>query len=298
MKAARPHPLRNANPFKLGLFSVNADGGLAFTTVENRWQADWDDIATMARMADEAGIEFFEKKIRPVLVERCHECHAATGKVKAGLRLDHAEGWLRGGDSGPAVIPGKPDESPLIKAIRYTKLEFEAMPPKSALPKEEVALLEDWVRRGAPAPAEAAPVAEDPVVEQRLIAIAAELRCLVCQNESLAGSRADLALDLRREIRGMIARGDSDDAIRTFLTERYGEFILYRPRFTTTTLLLWTGPALLLVIGLVILARQLRRRTRTAIPAEEADLSDEERARLAAALADSPDTPTSGRRES
>ena len=61
--------------------------------------------------------------------------------------------------SGPAVIPGKPDESPLIKAIRYTKLEFEAMPPKSALPKEEVALLEDWVRRGAPAPAEAAPVA-------------------------------------------------------------------------------------------------------------------------------------------
>ena len=146
--------------------------------------------------------------------------------------------------------------------------------------------------------AEAAPVAEDPVVEQRLIAIAAELRCLVCQNESLAGSRADLALDLRREIRGMIARGDSDDAIRTFLTERYGEFILYRPRFTTTTLLLWTGPALLLVIGLVILARQLRRRTRTAIPAEEADLSDEERARLAAALADGPDTPTSGRRES
>ena len=91
--------------------------------------------AASAAAADEAGIEFFEKKIRPVLVERCHECHSATGKVKAGLRLDHAEGWLRGGDSGPAVIPGKPDESPLIKAIRYTKLEFEAMPPKSALPK-------------------------------------------------------------------------------------------------------------------------------------------------------------------
>ncbi|MFM9030416.1 MAG: c-type cytochrome domain-containing protein, partial [Opitutaceae bacterium] len=65
-----------------------------------------------AAAADEAGIEFLEKKIRPVLIERCHECHAADKKVKAGLRLDHAEGWLRGGDSGPAVIPGKPDESP------------------------------------------------------------------------------------------------------------------------------------------------------------------------------------------
>ena len=115
--------------------------------------------AAPATAADDAGMEFFEKKIRPVLIERCHECHAADKKVKAGLRLDHAEGWLRGGDSGPAVIPGKPDESPLIKAIRYTKLEFEAMPPKSALPKEEVALLEEWVRRGAPAPATPAPVA-------------------------------------------------------------------------------------------------------------------------------------------
>ena len=87
--------------------------------------------AASAGAADETGIEFFEKKIRPVLIERCHECHAADKKVKAGLRLDHAEGWLRGGDSGPAVVPGKPDESPLIKAIRYTKLEFEAMPPDS-----------------------------------------------------------------------------------------------------------------------------------------------------------------------
>ncbi len=115
--------------------------------------------APILRATAPADLEFFEKKIRPVLIERCHECHAADRKVKAGLRLDHAEGWLRGGDSGPAVIPGKPDESPLIKAIRYTKLEFEAMPPKSALPKEEVALLEEWVKRGAPAPADSPPVA-------------------------------------------------------------------------------------------------------------------------------------------
>jgi len=108
--------------------------------------------------ADPAGIEFFEKRIRPLLASRCLECHAAEHKIKAGLRLDHPAGWLTGGDSGPAVLPGRPDESPLIKAIRYTKLEFEAMPPRSALPREEVALLEEWVRRGAPAPAEAAPV--------------------------------------------------------------------------------------------------------------------------------------------
>ncbi|MFZ9839000.1 MAG: DUF1553 domain-containing protein [Opitutaceae bacterium] len=115
-------------------------------------------LAAPALAADPAGIEFFEKQIRPLLASRCLECHAAEHKVKAGLRLDHPAGWLLGGDSGPAVLPGRPDESPLIKAIRYTKLEFEAMPPRSALPREEVALLEEWVRRGAPAPDEPAPV--------------------------------------------------------------------------------------------------------------------------------------------
>jgi hypothetical protein len=115
-------------------------------------------LAAPAAAADPAGIEFFEKSIRPLLATRCLECHAAEHKIKAGLRLDHPAGWLVGGDSGPAVLPGRPDESPLIKAIRYTKLEFEAMPPRSALPREEVALLEEWVRRGAPAPDEPAPV--------------------------------------------------------------------------------------------------------------------------------------------
>lgn len=103
-------------------------------------------------------LEFFEKKIRPLLIERCYECHSAEpgNKIKAGLRLDHPAGWLEGGDSGPAVLPGKVDESPLIKAIRYSGLDFEAMPPKSSLSKTEIALLEDWVKRGAPAPAPAA----------------------------------------------------------------------------------------------------------------------------------------------
>lgn len=105
-----------------------------------------------------ADLEFFEKKIRPLLVERCSECHSAEPgkKIKAGLRLDHAEGWLKGGDSGPAVIPGRVDQSPLIKAIRYSGLDFEAMPPKSSLARDEIALLEEWVKRGAPAPADPA----------------------------------------------------------------------------------------------------------------------------------------------
>jgi hypothetical protein len=108
-----------------------------------------------------ADLEFFEKRIRPLLAERCHECHSVAGKTKAGLRLDVASGWLQGGDSGPALLPGKVEESILIKAVRYTGLEVEAMPPKTALGKEEVALLEEWVRRGAPAPVDegGAPVA-------------------------------------------------------------------------------------------------------------------------------------------
>ena len=133
--------------------------------------------------------------------------------------------------------------------------------------------------------AEAAPVAADAVVEERLIAISAELRCLVCQNESLAGSRAELALDLRREVRGMIARGDSDETIKTFLTDRYGDFILYRPQFKATTVLLWLGPALLLVFGVIMLFRQLGRRARESRNLADAELSDEERKRLASLLA-------------
>lgn len=138
----------------------------------------------------------------------------------------------------------------------------------------------------SPFAGEAAPVADNPAVEQRLNTIAAELRCLVCQNESLAGSRADLAMDLRREIRILIARGDSDSAIKTYLVERYGDFILYRPPWKTTTLLLWLGPFLLLVTGLALLFRQLRRRGNAAAGQEPLDreLDDAERARLSLLL--------------
>jgi cytochrome c-type biogenesis protein CcmH len=107
---------------------------------------------------------------------------------------------------------------------------------------------------------EAVPMAEDEAVEQRLISIADELRCLVCQNESLAGSRADLALDLKREIRLLIKQGKSDKEVRDFLVSRYGDFVLYRPPVKPTTWLLWGGPFVLLAAGFAGLIVFLRRR--------------------------------------
>lgn len=107
---------------------------------------------------------------------------------------------------------------------------------------------------------EAAPLADDPVTEQRLISISEEMRCLVCQNESLAGSRSDLANDLRREIRILIKEGKSDEQIRAFMVERYGDFVLYRPPVKPITWLLWIGPFVILIIGVAGLLSYLRRR--------------------------------------
>jgi cytochrome c-type biogenesis protein CcmH len=106
----------------------------------------------------------------------------------------------------------------------------------------------------------AQPLAEDPVIEKRLQALSQELRCLVCQNETLADSRAGLAEDLRREIREQMKAGKSDKEIIAFLTARYGDFVLYRPRVTPTTYLLWFGPFVLLALGLIVLYRQLKSR--------------------------------------
>jgi len=124
---------------------------------------------------------------------------------------------------------------------------------------------------------EAAPLAQDEATEKRLVAISSELRCLVCQNESLSGSNAELAHDLRREIRTQIAAGRSDAEIRDFMVSRYGDFVLYRPPLKGTTLLLWFGPGLLFVGGLVALIRYLRRRN-SAI--KDAPLSAQEREEL------------------
>ena len=120
---------------------------------------------------------------------------------------------------------------------------------------------------------DAVPLADDPVLEQRLISISEEMRCLVCQNESLAGSRSDLANDLRREIRTLIKEGKSDDQIRSFMVERYGDFVLYRPPVKPTTWLLWIGPFVILLIGIAGLLTYLRRRNNAVsnIPLSEDD---------------------------
>lgn len=117
--------------------------------------------------------------------------------------------------------------------------------------------------------AEAQPLAQNPVVEKRLNAISENLRCLVCQNESLAGSRAELAEDLRREVRHLIEAGKSDQEIIDFLVSRYGDYVLYDPPFKATTLLLWVGPFVLLGGGLVGLIVFLRRRSRLGLVDEE-----------------------------
>src|SRR6185295_6539866 len=110
------------------------------------------DAAPQKAPDDPADVEFFEKKIRPVLIERCHSCHSATAtKLKGGLRLDSLEAALKGGDTGPALVPGNLDKSLLVEAVSYKNVELR-MPPKGKLPAEQIADLTQWVKRGAPWP--------------------------------------------------------------------------------------------------------------------------------------------------
>ena len=136
---------------------------------------------------------------------------------------------------------------------------------------------------------DAAPLADDPVTEQRLIAISEEMRCLVCQNESLAGSRSDLANDLRREIRTLIVEGKSDEQIRNFMVERYGDFVLYRPPVKPITWLLWIGPFVILLAGIIGLMIYLRRRNQS-VPSTT--LSAEDNRRIDALLQDAKSSST------
>src|SRR5438128_12214021 len=102
--------------------------------------------------------------------------------------------------------------------------------------------------------------AEDPEIEQRMKALTEQLRCLVCQNETLADSRADLAEGLRQEIREQMKAGKSDQEIIAFLTQRYGDFVLYKPPVKSTTYLLWFGPFVLLIGGTLLLYQYLKQR--------------------------------------
>lgn len=120
----------------------------------------------------------------------------------------------------------------------------------------------------------ARPVAEDPVLEARMMALATELRCLVCQNQSLADSHATLAIDLKNQVREQLKAGRSDAQVIEYMTQRYGDFVLYRPPVKATTLLLWAGPLLLLIAGSLALWRLLgagsRRSPEAPLPADEA----------------------------
>lgn len=104
-----------------------------------------------AATGETAGMEFFEKKVRPILIERCYECHSVEKKTKGGLALDSRDAVQKGGDTGPALVAGQPDKSLIIEAIRYKNRDMQ-MPPKGALPDAEIKVLEEWVRLGAPDP--------------------------------------------------------------------------------------------------------------------------------------------------
>jgi cytochrome c-type biogenesis protein CcmH len=124
---------------------------------------------------------------------------------------------------------------------------------------------------------EARPLAENPAAEARLKHLAVELRCLVCQNQTLADSNAPLAEDLRREVREMIAKNMSDQEIIDFLVSRYGDFVLYRPPWKATTTLLWLGPFLLLGVGAAAFVVALRRRAQISV---DVPMTEEERRRV------------------
>ena len=116
----------------------------------------------------------------------------------------------------------------------------------------------------------AEPVSADPALEERVMDLSHKLRCLVCQNQSIAESDADLAVDLRTQVREQLSAGKTEDEIADYMVARYGDFVLYEPPMRAGTLLLWFGPIVLAVVGLLALALRLKRRNSTAAPALDA----------------------------
>ena len=130
--------------------------------------------------------------------------------------------------------------------------------------------------------ADATPTELDPVAAKRAVELAAQLRCLVCQNQTIAESNAELAVDLRRPVNEQIKAGKSDREIVDFMVARYGDFVLYKPPFNVATVLLWLGPALLAIIAIVVFARTVRARNRAIV---QRPLTDAERAEAERLLA-------------
>jgi cytochrome c-type biogenesis protein CcmH len=135
---------------------------------------------------------------------------------------------------------------------------------------------------------EARPMAADPALEQRVLEVSENLRCLVCQNETIAASRADLAVDLRNQVREQLKAGKSEREILDFMVQRYGDFVLYTPPLKASTLLLWAGPFVLLAAMGFVLVRTLRQRRAQTVAAP---LSDAERRRARELLGDAPQEP-------
>ncbi len=128
---------------------------------------------------------------------------------------------------------------------------------------------------------EAIPVAEDPEVERRMLLLTEDLRCLVCQNESIAESRAEFSNDMRRIIREQIKANKTDAEIIDFLVERYGDFVLYNPPVKATTVLLWFGPLIMFLIGFFVLIRYLKGRR---VQIEEVNLTEADQKKITALL--------------
>src|SRR5687768_294889 len=150
----------------------------------------------------------------------------------------------------------------LLRSVRshHSNQKSACVRPRSVIMKKLTLLLALMLLFPLAWAKEAAPVAEDPEIEKRMVALSEDLRCLVCQNETIAASRADFANDLRREIREQIQANKSDKEIVDFLVARYGDFVLYRPPMTGTTAFSWFGPFIFLLAGAVFLVFYLKRR--------------------------------------
>jgi cytochrome c-type biogenesis protein CcmH len=169
----------------------------------------------------------------------------------------------KAGSTGPLGLSGSCVAWVLHAVRRFAALALWLLAASVALPA---------------AAKEAEPAAADPVLEARLLSITAELRCLVCQNQTIADSHAGLAVDLRNQVREMLQRGESDEQIIAYMTARYGDFVLYRPPLKGTTAALWFGPAALLVLGAGVLVFTLRRRSRMRADQFEPEEPDEPQA--------------------
>ncbi len=173
--------------------------------------------------------------------------------------------WMNGALSGVYAL----SVSMAIWSMPHTAL---AQATAASLAPEPVVAASSALPVGREAPL----MAEDPKLEARLVDISQELRCLVCQNESLASSHAELADDLRNEVRELIRSGKPDQEVKDFLVSRYGDFVLYRPEVKPLTWVLWFGPFLLLVVAAIFLGVYLRQRRALAGPVA---MTDDERER-------------------